>query len=79
MGDKVVEKVSIRKMKMSHVSYTQKRELVDNRQKLLNVELTLEAVQACLFVLDISNRISIQIASKKYFSALRVSVGMVFI
>ena len=45
---------------------------MDNRQKLLNVELTLEAVQACLFVLDISNRISIQIANKKYFSALRV-------
>ncbi|KAJ3373508.1 hypothetical protein HDU91_006451 [Kappamyces sp. JEL0680] len=49
-----------------------KKELVDSRQKLLNVELTLEAVQSCLFVLDISNRISIQIANKKYFSALRM-------
>jgi exocyst complex component 6 len=47
-------------------------ELVDNRRKLLNVEVTLEAVQSCLFVLDIINRISIQIANKKYFSALRV-------
>lgn len=48
------------------------RELVDYRQKLLNVELTLEAGQACLFVFDICNRISVQIANKKYFSALRM-------
>jgi hypothetical protein len=47
-------------------------ELVENQRKLLNVEITLEAVQSCLFVLDIINRISVQIANKKYFSALRV-------
>jgi hypothetical protein len=49
-----------------------KRELVDYRQKLVNVELTLEAAQSCLFVFDICNRISVQIANKKYFSALRM-------
>ncbi|KAJ2997826.1 hypothetical protein HDV02_005096 [Globomyces sp. JEL0801] len=49
-----------------------KKELIENRQKLLNVELTLEAVQSCLFVLDISNKISTHITNKKYFSALRM-------
>ncbi|KAJ3271937.1 hypothetical protein HDV01_006071 [Terramyces sp. JEL0728] len=48
-----------------------KWELIENRQKLVNVELTLEAVQSCLFVLDITNRIAIQIVNKKYFSAIR--------
>jgi hypothetical protein len=52
------------------------KDLVENRQKLLNVEITLEAVQSCLFVLDITNRISIQISNKKYFSALRVSFSL---
>ncbi|KAJ3313043.1 hypothetical protein HDV04_002331 [Boothiomyces sp. JEL0838] len=42
-----------------------KWELIENRQKLVNVELTLEAVQSCLFVLDITNRIAIQIVNKK--------------
>ncbi|KAJ3318536.1 hypothetical protein HDV06_000419 [Boothiomyces sp. JEL0866] len=44
---------------------TQKWELIENRQKLVNVELTLESVQSCLFVLDITNRIAIQIVNKK--------------
>ncbi|KAI8915903.1 exocyst complex subunit Sec15-like-domain-containing protein, partial [Gorgonomyces haynaldii] len=56
-GDKTVEK---------------KKELIENKRKLVNIELALESVQSCLFVLDICNRITTQIASRKYFSALRM-------
>ena len=49
-----------------------KNELIDFRQKLLNIELALEAVQTCLFVLDIANRAIVQTSNRKYFSALRM-------
>jgi hypothetical protein len=48
------------------------RELVQMRKTLLNVEFTREAVQTCIFVLDITNRVTVQIINKKYFSALRM-------
>jgi exocyst complex component 6 len=49
-----------------------KKELMDNRRKLVNIELGLESLQSCLFVLDICSRVSVQIANRKYFSALRM-------
>jgi hypothetical protein len=52
--------------------FEKKRELIDNRSKLLNIELALEAVQTCLFVLDIANRVIVQTSNRKYFSALRM-------
>ncbi|KAJ3109098.1 hypothetical protein HDU97_009216 [Phlyctochytrium planicorne] len=49
-----------------------KKEIIDYRKVLQNIEIALEALQVCLFVLDISNKVSIQIDGKKYYSALRV-------
>ncbi|KAJ3216527.1 hypothetical protein HDU67_009312 [Dinochytrium kinnereticum] len=37
-----------------------------------NVELAFEALQVCLFVLDVSNKVSTQIDNRKYYSALRL-------
>ncbi|KAH9255040.1 hypothetical protein BASA81_006985 [Batrachochytrium salamandrivorans] len=49
-----------------------KSELIENRRILLNIETSLETMQSCLFVLDITNRVSIQVNNQKYYSALRM-------
>ena len=69
------DKVKVMNLNIAAVGqkYLEKKtELVAQQQKLLNFEKTIEVVQSCLFVLDITNKISIQISNKKYFSALRV-------
>ena len=53
-------------------SIEKKKELIENRRRLLNIEYALECVQSCLFVLDICARVSIQISNRKYFSAIRM-------
>eukprot|EP00842_Homolaphlyctis_polyrhiza_P005162 jgi/Hompol1/5647/HPOL_002014-RA len=49
-----------------------KAELIENRRILLNVETALETMQSCLFVLDIANRVGVQVSNRKYYSALRM-------
>ena len=69
------DKVKVMNLNIAAVGqkyFEKKTELVAQQQKLLNFEKTIEVVQSCLFVLDITNKISIQISNKKYFSALRV-------
>ncbi|KAJ8325588.1 Rab GTPase-binding exocyst subunit S15 [Batrachochytrium dendrobatidis] len=56
-GSKIVEKRS---------------ELIENRRTILNIEMALETMQSCLFVLDIANRVSVQVGNRKYYSALRM-------
>ncbi|KAI8926727.1 exocyst complex subunit Sec15-like-domain-containing protein [Entophlyctis helioformis] len=50
----------------------QKADVIESRRTLLNVETALESMQACLFVLDIANRVGLQVGHKKYYSALRM-------
>ncbi|KAI9366700.1 exocyst complex subunit Sec15-like-domain-containing protein [Zopfochytrium polystomum] len=49
-----------------------KKEAIEQRRMLLNVEIAMEATQTCILVLDIANKINNQIASRKYYSALRL-------
>jgi hypothetical protein len=45
---------------------------------LLNIEVAMEALQTCLFVLDVANKVNTQINSHKYYSALRVRQQILF-
>ncbi|KAI8619618.1 exocyst complex subunit Sec15-like-domain-containing protein [Chytriomyces sp. MP71] len=56
-GEKIIEK---------------KKEIIDHRKILLNIELAMETVQTCLFVLDVANKINSQIEKGKYYSSLRM-------
>ncbi|KAJ3136759.1 hypothetical protein HK100_001333, partial [Physocladia obscura] len=49
-----------------------KKETIEYRKVLLNVELAMESVQTCLVVLDVANKINIQIEKGKHYSALRM-------
>ncbi|KAI8855048.1 hypothetical protein BC829DRAFT_108304 [Chytridium lagenaria] len=49
-----------------------KKEIIDYRKVLQNIEVALESLQVCLFVLDVSNKVSNQIDNRKYYSALRL-------
>ncbi|KAJ3012635.1 UNVERIFIED_CONTAM: hypothetical protein HDU68_001094 [Siphonaria sp. JEL0065] len=49
-----------------------KKEIIDYRKILLNVELAMECVQTCLVVLDVANKINTQIEKGKHYSALRM-------
>ncbi|KAI9344931.1 exocyst complex subunit Sec15-like-domain-containing protein [Obelidium mucronatum] len=49
-----------------------KKEIIDYRRILLNVELAMECVQTCLVVLDVANKINSQIEKGKHYSALRM-------
>ncbi|KAL2919846.1 Rab GTPase-binding exocyst subunit S15 [Polyrhizophydium stewartii] len=49
-----------------------KAELIDNRRTLLHIETALETMQSCLFVLDLANRVGVQVQNRKYYSALRM-------
>ncbi|KAJ3058448.1 hypothetical protein HDU98_005445, partial [Podochytrium sp. JEL0797] len=49
-----------------------KKEIIDHRKILLNVELAMECVQTCLVVLDVANKINTQIEKGKHYSALRM-------
>ncbi|KAI8801221.1 exocyst complex subunit Sec15-like-domain-containing protein, partial [Cladochytrium replicatum] len=49
-----------------------KKEIIDHRKTLLNIELVIDTLQSCLQLLDIANRININLASNKYYSALRM-------
>lgn len=51
---------------------SRRQEILNNRQILVNLELTLEALQSCLFVLEICTRVTSQMESRKYFSTLRM-------
>jgi hypothetical protein len=48
-----------------------KAELIETRQTLVNLELGLEAIQGCLFVMETCRNVSLQIDNKKYYSALK--------
>jgi hypothetical protein len=49
-----------------------KKEVIESRRVLLNVELALETMQSCLFILDNATRVQSRIQSRKYYSALKL-------
>ena len=49
-----------------------KKEVIESRKSLLNVELALETIQSCLLVLDLANKVQTRIANGKYYSALKL-------
>ncbi|TPX68523.1 hypothetical protein SpCBS45565_g03037 [Spizellomyces sp. 'palustris'] len=49
-----------------------KKEIIESRQTLLNIELAVESLQSCLFVLDIANKVNASVESRKYYSALKM-------
>ncbi|ORY50770.1 exocyst complex subunit Sec15-like protein [Rhizoclosmatium globosum] len=49
-----------------------KKEVIEYRRILLNIELAMECVQTCLIVLDVANKINSQIEKGKHYSALRM-------
>ncbi|KAJ3333415.1 hypothetical protein HDU76_008439 [Blyttiomyces sp. JEL0837] len=49
-----------------------KKEMIEHRRTLLNIEIAMEALQTCLFVLDVANKIIARIDGRKYYSALRM-------
>ncbi|KAJ3188751.1 hypothetical protein HDU85_004465 [Gaertneriomyces sp. JEL0708] len=49
-----------------------KKQMVENQQTMLNIELAIESLQSCLFVLDIANKINASLESRKYYSALKM-------
>ncbi|KAJ3293591.1 hypothetical protein HK104_004343 [Borealophlyctis nickersoniae] len=52
-----------------------KKEMIENRRTLLNIETAMDALQSCLFVLDIANKVNTHIENRKYYSALRVQLS----
>lgn len=38
----------------------------------MNVELALETMQSCLFILDMANKVQTRIQDRKYYTALKV-------
>ncbi|KAJ3411833.1 hypothetical protein HDV05_001675 [Chytridiales sp. JEL 0842] len=73
-GSKIVEKVGAAKFLRPPMFNTcvQKKEIIDYRKILLNIETAMESLQTCLFVLDVANKVNSQIENKKYYSALRM-------
>ncbi|KAJ3054452.1 hypothetical protein HK097_001794 [Rhizophlyctis rosea] len=49
-----------------------KKEVIDYRRILLNIESAMDVLQSCLFVLDIANKVNSNIENRKYYSALRL-------
>ncbi|KAJ3122234.1 hypothetical protein HK098_003002 [Nowakowskiella sp. JEL0407] len=50
----------------------EKKEIISFRKTQRNIDLALDSIQSCLFVLDIANKVNECIESKKYYSALRL-------
>ena len=38
----------------------------------MNVELALETMQSCLFILDMANKVQTRVDNRKYYTALKV-------
>ncbi|KAI8825282.1 exocyst complex subunit Sec15-like-domain-containing protein [Fimicolochytrium jonesii] len=51
---------------------SKKREIIENRQTLLNIELAVESLQSCLFVLDMANKVNTSVETHKYYTALKM-------
>ncbi|KAJ3164908.1 hypothetical protein HDU88_004888 [Geranomyces variabilis] len=49
-----------------------KREIIGNRHMLLNIELAVESLQSCLFVLDMANKVNANVENRKYYTALKM-------
>ncbi|TPX32691.1 holo-[acyl-carrier-protein] synthase [Synchytrium microbalum] len=49
-----------------------KREVIDYRRRMLNVETTIESFQKSMFVLEIANKINLHIDNRKFYAALRL-------
>lgn len=44
---------------------------MEYRRILVNIEYALETIQSCLYILDICNKINVQIENGKYYSAMK--------
>ncbi|KAI8922248.1 exocyst complex subunit Sec15-like-domain-containing protein [Powellomyces hirtus] len=51
---------------------SKKRDIIENRHTLLNIELGVESLQACLFVLDMANKVNANVENRKYYTALKM-------
>ncbi|ORX92773.1 hypothetical protein K493DRAFT_408691 [Basidiobolus meristosporus CBS 931.73] len=49
----------------------QKKELIETRKVLLNIDTAIETLQTCLHILNLANRVNVQIDEHKYYPALR--------
>ncbi|KAJ3381701.1 hypothetical protein HDU84_004900 [Entophlyctis sp. JEL0112] len=49
-----------------------KKEIIDYRRILLNIEIAIESVQTCLVVLDVASKINSHVEKGKYYPALRL-------
>ncbi|KAJ3086346.1 hypothetical protein HK102_013250 [Quaeritorhiza haematococci] len=49
-----------------------KKEIIEFRRMLVNIETAVEVLQTCLFVLDIHKKINTHIENNKFYQALRV-------
>ncbi|TPX48757.1 hypothetical protein SeLEV6574_g01846 [Synchytrium endobioticum] len=49
-----------------------KREVIDYRRRMLNVEATIDMFQQCTFVLEIANKVNLHIENRKFYAALRL-------
>lgn len=50
----------------------QKNDIYSQRKVLLNVEISLQVMQTCHFVLDIFNKVNTQIDQHRYYPALKL-------
>ncbi|KAJ3023401.1 hypothetical protein HKX48_003318 [Thoreauomyces humboldtii] len=51
---------------------SKKREIINNQHTLLNLELGVESLQSCLFVLDMANKVNASVENRKYYTALKM-------